>query len=65
MRRTLYLVAALAVGLAGCSQIGEKLSRKDPVNTLRPTIPVGGSTNASSNPLLVPPGYSQEQVAPK
>lgn len=67
MRWTLRLIVALALAgtLAGCEKIGNKLNRKDPVNTLRPTISVGGSTSPTSNPLLVPPGFAKEQVAPK
>lgn len=51
------LALALITTLSGCSKIGSALNRKDPVNTLRPTVPVGGSTNPKSNPLLIPPGY--------
>ncbi|MEN3930296.1 hypothetical protein WJT86_04365 [Microvirga sp. W0021] len=55
----LTAVLALATMLSGCAQIGSALNRKDPVNTLNPTIPVGGSTSSKSNPLLIPPGYPQ------
>lgn len=56
----LALSLALAMTLSACTQISSVLNRKDPVNTLKPTMAVGGSTDAKSNPLLVPPSYPRQ-----
>lgn len=66
MSWTLRLAVALSLAttLAACTQIGNKLNPKDPVNQLRTTVATGGSTSPSSNPLLVPPGFDKQQVAP-
>lgn len=50
--RLAVLLALIAV-LPACAKV---MNRKDPVNTLNYSIPIGESTNAGTNPLLRPPG---------
>lgn len=60
-------VSSVAVALAitamlpGCAKI---MNRKDPVNALTYSIPVGASTNPDTNPLLRPPGLPRQAAQP-
>lgn len=62
----LVMVLALAAGVSACSESSgiksgiNPLNRKDRVNTLKLSMPMGGSTNPDTNPLLRPRGLPAE-----